>query len=395
MGMFLAPQMMTQADKDGDEKLTKDEFVALADAWFDKLDADKSGKLTRDQFVERLHEVLPPPQGFGPPGGGGPRGGPRGAPGRGGPPGGGFMNFSPDRMVAPGLFEALDVDKDGALRRDEVKSTFGKWFEQWDKGSGLDEDKLREGLNSVLPKPQFGPPGGPGGQGGPPPGGRPGRGGPPGGPGGMAGFAGSWSTPIIVQASGHDELVVPFQHRLAAYDKVGKQLWISKGLGDTVYASPLSGEGLLVAMSNDMGGGTAIALKPGASRAVTEMDQAWHAERVKSGIGSGVIHDGLLFIASMDGIVTCHDMKTGSPVWHHRLPSTGDQGGTWSSMLLADGKIYLPNQSGDVVVLRAGRKFEVLATNSVSEPTNASLAASDGRLFLRTDKALWCFADMK
>ncbi len=44
-----------------------------------------------------------------------------------------------------------------------------------------------------------------------------------------------------------------------------------------------------------------------------------------------------------------------------------------------------------VFVLRAGPKFEVLATNSVNESTNASLAASDGEIFLRTDQALWCF----
>lgn len=55
---------------------------------------------------------------------------------------------------------------------------------------------------------------------------------------------------------------------------------------------------------------------------------------------------------------------------------------------------YVPNQSGDVFVLRASAKFELLATNSVSEPTNASLAASDGEFFLRTDKGLWCFGDL-
>jgi len=58
----------------------------------------------------------------------------------------------------------------------------------------------------------------------------------------------------------------------------------------------------------------------------------------------------------------------------------------------ANGKIYVPNQSGDVFVLRAGPQFELLATNSVGESTNASLAASDGELFMRTDKSLWCFA---
>jgi len=59
--------------------------------------------------------------------------------------------------------------------------------------------------------------------------------------------------------------------------------------------------------------------------------------------------------------------------------------------VLADGKIYVPNQSGDVFVLRASPKFEILATNSVAESTNASLAASDGELFFRTEKSLWCF----
>jgi hypothetical protein len=48
-----------------------------------------------------------------------------------------------------------------------------------------------------------------------------------------------------------------------------------------------------------------------------------------------------------------------------------------------------------VFVLRASPKFEVLATNSVGEPTNASLAASDGEVFLRTNQSLWCFAAPK
>ena len=60
-----------------------------------------------------------------------------------------------------------------------------------------------------------------------------------------------------------------------------------------------------------------------------------------------------------------------------------------------DGKIYAPNQSGEVFVLRARPKFEVLATNSVGEPTNASLAAAGGELFMRTDKSLWCLTTAK
>ena len=82
-GMMLAPQMISQGDKDGDKKLSQSEFTALADAWFDKLDPDKAGKVDQEQFVTKLNDILPPPpgrRGGGGPGGDRPPGGP--------PPGG-------------------------------------------------------------------------------------------------------------------------------------------------------------------------------------------------------------------------------------------------------------------------------------------------------------------
>jgi len=99
-GTMLAQQMLSQGDKDNDQKLTRAEFTALADAWFDKLDPDKSGKLSQDQFAEHVAELLPRPQGFGGPGGGGPGGG---GPGGGGF-GGGRGGFGPGRFIGPGLF---------------------------------------------------------------------------------------------------------------------------------------------------------------------------------------------------------------------------------------------------------------------------------------------------
>ena len=387
-GMFIAPQMLSQADKNGDQKLTSQEFSALADAWFDKLDTDKAGKLSQDQFTEKLTDVLPPPQGFGPPGGAPPAGGQRAGGGRG---------VGPGRFIGPGIFTAADTDKDGSLTRAELKSTFEKWFADWDsdKSGSLTEDKLREGLNEALPRPNFRGPGGPGGGRGP---GGPGGGRGPGGSGGFAGGnpSGSWSTPIVINASGHDELIMNFPSRLAAYDpNTGKQLWLSKGLGATIYTTPLWGEGTLLAISSGMGNGNAIAVKPGGSGDVTESQRLWRLDRVKGAIGSGVIYHGHLYTISQDGFVECYELKTGKSLWQERLTGTGSRNSSWSSMLLADGKIFVPNQSGDVFVLRAGPKFEVLATNSVNEPTNASLAASDGELFLRTDNRLWCFANVK
>jgi outer membrane protein assembly factor BamB len=366
-GQMIAPQVVAQGDKNGDKALTKGEFAGLADAWFDKLDKDKAGKLDPQVFGERFGEILPPPEGFAPPGEGGRRGG-----------------FGPARGLAFGLFSAADTNKDGALTREEWTASFAKWFVDWDsdKTGALAEARIREGINAALPRPQFGGPGGRGG---------------PGGPGGRGGGRGaSWSTPLLITAGDREELAVSVPGGLGAYDpKSGRQLWLSKGLGETIYSSPVWGENTLVAMSSGPAGGSAIAVNPGGNGDITESQRLWRLERVKSGIGTGIIHEGHLYTISQDGFAECLDLKTGSRVWQERLSGAGSRNSSWSSMLLADGKIYVPNQSGDVFVLRAAPQFELLATNSVNESTNASLAAADGELFFRTDKSLWCFATGK
>jgi outer membrane protein assembly factor BamB len=140
---------------------------------------------------------------------------------------------------------------------------------------------------------------------------------------------------------------------------------------------------------------SAIAVKPGGSGDVTDSNRLWRLEDAESCIGSGVIHEGHIYLISQEGVAQCLELKTGKQIWEERLRGPGRRSSSWSSMLLADGTIYVPNQSGDVFVLRAGPKFEVIATNSVGERTNASLAAAGGELFLRTDNSLWCFAKAK
>src|SRR5438105_8170179 len=67
---------------------------------------------------------------------------------------------------------------------------------------------------------------------------------------------------------------------------------------------------------------------------------------------------------------------------------------SWSVPVLIGDRLYAANQNADVFVLRASPKFECLATNSIGgEPMNASLAVSDGNIFIRTDKHLWCIGE--
>jgi hypothetical protein len=72
---------------------------------------------------------------------------------------------------------------------------------------------------------------------------------------------------------------------------------LSKGLGGTIYTTPVWGEGTLVGMTSGPGGGNAIAVKLGGNGDVTESQRIWRLERAKSGIGSGVIHEGDYFFA--------------------------------------------------------------------------------------------------
>ena len=83
------------------------------------------------------------------------------------------------------------------------------------------------------------------------------------------------------------------------------------------------------------------------------------------------------------------DLVTGEKKWEKRLTGTGAAPGCWSSLLCADDKIFISNQSGDVFVLKDSPEFEVLETNSIGDEIMcASPAVSNGQILLHTYSAL-------
>lgn len=206
---------------------------------------------------------------------------------------------------------------------------------------------------------------------------------------GKQGEVGSWSTPILVQADQRPELVVSLPGRLAAFDpKSGAELWRCGGLNPLLYTSAMAGEGVVIGAGGY--GGSTVAVRPGGVGDVTEQ-RMWHKLRDKQRIGSGVITKGHLFILNTPGTAQCISLKAGDTVWEQRLSGTGSRSESWSSMILVNDLIYVNNQAGDVFILRAAPEFELIATNSISDGVmNASVAASDGEIFLRTEKNLWC-----
>ena len=88
------------------------------------------------------------------------------------------------------------------------------------------------------------------------------------------------------------------------------------------------------------------------------------------------------------GTLQCLEGKTGRVLWNERLTTT-----TWGSLVHAGERLYVPNRDGETVVVAAAPRFEVLSRNPLGETTQASLAVSDGEIFLRTFKHLWCIRE--
>jgi outer membrane protein assembly factor BamB len=206
------------------------------------------------------------------------------------------------------------------------------------------------------------------------------------------GVVGSWSTPIVIQAGGHDELIMTYPEKVRAFDpRSGKELWFCDGLNPLVYPSPLYGDGLIVAMGSFYG--NHLAVKPGGHGNVTATDRVWQQVRAKSGIGSGLIHDGYIY-NMMGSFALCWELQTGKPVWEERLQGTGADSDSWSSPVLVGDRIYQLNHSGDTVIFRASPKFEKIAVNPLGgEKSNSSLAISNGDIFIRTHQHLWCISN--
>jgi outer membrane protein assembly factor BamB len=111
----------------------------------------------------------------------------------------------------------------------------------------------------------------------------------------------------------------------------------------------------------------------------------------KECVGSGVVVDDRIYFVSDHGFVVCLDLTTGEKKWEKRLAGTSSSTGSWSSIVLADNKLFIVNQAGETFIVKAAPEFELLATNSIGDETTcASPVISDGQLFLRTYEALWC-----
>jgi outer membrane protein assembly factor BamB len=217
-------------------------------------------------------------------------------------------------------------------------------------------------------------------------------------PGGHAGlkkgdpWIGSWSTPVIAKIGDHEELILSVPKKVKGFDpKTGKELWSCDGLTDLVYTSPVvSTDGIVVAMSGF--GGSALAVRAGGSGDVTKTHRIWHHPSNPQRIGSCVIVGDYAYHVNEPGLASCFELRTGKDLWKkERLTSE-----TWGSMVHAGDRLYVTNTSGETFVLKADpAKPDVLSSNKLPDRVLASIAISDGDLFIRGYQFLWCISATK
>ena len=211
--------------------------------------------------------------------------------------------------------------------------------------------------------------------------------------GGKPEWTGSWSDPLLRRIGERDELLMTWPGRVCAHDPAsGKELWRCAGLNPLIYTSPVFADGIVVGMGGF--GGSSLAVKAGGSGDITA-SRLWLVEKTRQRIGSPVVHDGHIYILTDPGIAECRSLKDGTMIWEERLKGPGPTGTNWSSLVRSGDKLYAVNQGGDAFIFRAAPKFEVLATNPISEKVIGSIAVSDGQLFIRSYQNLWCIGERR
>jgi outer membrane protein assembly factor BamB len=193
-------------------------------------------------------------------------------------------------------------------------------------------------------------------------------------------------SPLILEIDGAKQLVSGAGDRMQGFNpKTGEQIWSIYAQGEGVTPSPVFGEGMLFA-SSGFEKTTLRAIKLANIKGdVTETHIAWEQKKGCPTQPSPIYVNGRLFCITDGGVVTRYNPKDGEVIWQDRV------GGNFSaSPVYADGRIYFLSEQGETTVIDAGEDFKILARSALNERCLASMAISQGRFFVRTDKNLYC-----
>jgi outer membrane protein assembly factor BamB len=207
----------------------------------------------------------------------------------------------------------------------------------------------------------------------------------------VRGFARAWNTPALVDAGGAEpELVVALAGRLRAFEPAtGKELWNCRAINAAeLCPSIVAHQGVIYLLGHPAG--QAMAVRAGGRGDVTATHVLWQINK-GSNVSSPVYHEGHLYFAhDSRAQIYCLKAATGEVVWEQPLQPKPDK--IYASPVLVDGRLYFVTRNRGTFVIEARPEFKLLAHNPPLAPAafNGSPAVSDGQVFLRSERAVYC-----
>ena len=195
----------------------------------------------------------------------------------------------------------------------------------------------------------------------------------------------SYTTPLIIQVNGRDQVVSIGAFRAASYDPLtGKEIWrVRYGDGFSNVPRPVFSHGL-VFIGTGFQEPSMLAVRPTGTGDVTNTHIAYTIERGAPFTPSPIIVGDEFYMVSDIGVASCLDVATGKVHWQQRVP-----GNYSASPVFADNRIYFLSEEGVATVIAPGKEFRRLAANSLEGTTFASIAVSQGTFFIRSDTHLY------
>jgi len=193
------------------------------------------------------------------------------------------------------------------------------------------------------------------------------------------------STPLIVTVNGKLQMLSAGAKAAYAYDpRTGRELWRVQYGAWSAASRPLYRDGLAYIITGFGGKTELLAIRCNGEGDVTDNQVAWRTDKQVSKTPSPILVDDCLYLISDDGMVSCLEAASGQKVWQERI------GGNYSaSPVYGDGRIYFFSQQGKTTVIKPGRTFETLATNTLDDGFMASPGVDGKAFFLRTKTHLY------
>jgi outer membrane protein assembly factor BamB len=197
----------------------------------------------------------------------------------------------------------------------------------------------------------------------------------------------AYTTPIFRRSGNRPEMVVMGGQMLDAYDPAaGKRLWYLPGLtGNRLIPSPVAAGEMIYATQGMRE--ALLAVKPGGDGQRPRKDVVWQFDQGTSDSPTPVVAGEWLFTVTNNGVARCLDAHTGRVWWKERL-----RGEYRASPLAAEGRVYFLNMDGLTTVVSASPRYDRLTENHLDDRTIATPVTSDGKIFIRGRKWLYCLS---